>query len=121
MRSTRTNSGADSRGVVRFGRWELEGEAYLYVVVGVLGSVLAFVMAFQLALGWRFLVAALPLAAAVAWVKSFLVNRPPHYTGDFFEGLLAGRHFRIEPSDWRARRHPRSPLRSGGGGEADHG
>jgi len=48
MRETDTNSGADSKGVVRFGRWELEGEAYLYIVVGAVLTVLAFLMT----MGW---------------------------------------------------------------------
>jgi hypothetical protein len=108
MRSTRTNSGVDSKGVVRFGRWELEGEAYLYVVVGALLAILTFVLAFRLPMGWRLVLASLPLLGAMGWVKFFLVNRPPHFLGDFLEGVLVGRHFNLSPQAWARQRHPLS-------------
>lgn len=107
MRITSTNSGPDSRGVVRFGQWELEGEAYLYVVVGAIGTVLVFVLSARFSYPARFTGAALPLGAAVAWVRFFLAGRPPHFTGDFFEGLLVGKHFNLQPQEWSKTAHPR--------------
>lgn len=106
MRTTSTNSGPDSKGVVRFGNWELEGEAYLYVVVGAVGTVLAFILAANLGMVARGTVALLPIAAAVGWVKFFLVGRPPHFMGDFFEGLIVGKHFGLRPQDWAKAAHP---------------
>lgn len=107
MRTTPTNSGPDSKGVVRFGRWELEGEAYLYVVCGAVGSILVFILTAKLGMIARGGVAALPLSAAAGWVKFFLVGRPPHFTGDFFEGLLLGKHFGLRPQTWSTAAHPR--------------
>lgn len=107
MRTTFTNSGPDSKGVVRFGNWELEGEAYLYVVVGAIGTLLVFMLSANLGLVGRALLASLPLLAAVGWIKFFLVGRPPHFTGDFFEGLLMGQHFNLRPQEWEMTAHPR--------------
>lgn len=106
MRVTSTNSGPDSKGVVRFGNWEMEGEAYLYVVVGAIGTLLVFILAAKLDLWTRVGVSALPLGAAVLWMRFFLVGRPPHFTGDFFEGLVVGRHFRMRPQEWVKTAHP---------------
>ena len=107
MRETATNSGADSKGVVRFGRWELEGEAYLYIVVGAVLTVLAFLMT----MGWGFVarlaVSVLPLLGAAGWVKFFLVGRPPHFCGDFFEGIVVGLNFNLRPREWSRTAHPR--------------
>jgi len=108
MRITRTNSGVDSKGVVRFGRWELDGEAYLFVVAGAVGTVLCFLLGHALSLGLRCLLAALPLLASLAWIRFFVVGRPPHFLGDFMEGLLAGPHFNLRPQVWASRRHPRA-------------
>lgn len=107
MRVTYTNSGPDSKGVVRFGNWELEGEAYLYVVVGAIGTVLVFILSAMLGYAARAVVSALPLAAAIGWVRYFLVGRPPHFTGDFFEGLIMGKHFNLRPQQWANAAHPR--------------
>lgn len=107
MRATPTNSGPDSKGVVRFGNWELEGEAYLYVVVGAVGSILMFILAASLAYAARATVSALPLLAGVGWVRFFLVGRPPHFTGDFFEALIMGKHFNLRPQQWAKAAHPR--------------
>ncbi len=107
MRITSTNSGPDSKGAVRFGNWELEGEAYLYVVGGAIGSILIFILTPALGHLARGSVSLLPLAGAIGWVKFFLVGRPPHFTGDFFEGLLIGRHFRLQPQSWAGMPHPR--------------
>jgi hypothetical protein len=107
MRVTSTNSGPDSKGVVRFGKWELEGEAYLYVVVGVIAGLLIFILTAELNIWTRCFWTAMPLAAAIGWVKFFLVGRPPHFTGDFFEGLLVGRHFNLRPQEWAKAAHPR--------------
>lgn len=117
MRITPTNSGPDSKGVVRLGNWELEGEAYLYVVGGAIGTLLVFILSANL--GWieRTIVSAIPLIAAVGWVKFFLVSRPPHFTGDFFEGLVVGRHFGMRPQEWSKTAHPRG-LRVRGSAEA---
>lgn len=110
-RTTRTHSGPDSKGVVRFGRWELEGEAYLFVVAGAVIAILVFILAAALAFPTRVGVTALPLIVSTAWVKVFIVGRPPHYVGDFFEGLIVGRHFDLgmtlrsrssHPRPWRA-------------------
>lgn len=117
MRSTRTNSGRESRGVVRFGKWELEGEAYLLVVCGALGSIFVFLLAHSSSLAVRLAFASVPLALAVLWLRLFVVGKPPHYTSDYFEGLLTGRDFSIDPLSWRACRHPRRvvvPGREGG-------
>ena len=114
MRETDTNSGADSKGVVRFGRWELEGEAYLYIVVGAVLTVLAFLMT----MGWGFMARLTmslgPLFAAVGWVKFFLVGRPPHFCGDFFEGLVVGPDFNLRPQEWARAAHPRGKRGRGG-------
>lgn len=106
MRVTHTNSGPDSAGVVRFGKWELEGEAYLYVVAGAVSTVLVFILCASCGGVVRTLAAATPLGAAVAWVKFFLVGRPPHFTGDFFEGLIVGKHFNLRPQEWAKAAHP---------------
>lgn len=107
MRVTRTNSGPDSKGVVRFGKWELEGEAYLFVVVGAIGTVLVFILTANLGSIARATVSLSPLLAAIAWVKFFLVGRPPHFVGDFFEGLIMGKHFNLRPQEWVAAAHPK--------------
>jgi hypothetical protein len=113
MRETDTNSGADSKGVVRFGRWELEGEAYLYIVVGAVLTVLAFLVT----MGWGFVarlaVSVLPLLGAAGWVKFFLVGRPPHFCGDFFEGLVVGSNFNLRPQEWARAAHPRGKRGQG--------
>lgn len=106
MRVTSTNSGPDSKGVVRFGNWELEGEAYLYVVAGAVATVLVFILSANLGMVARGAVALLPMSAAVGWVKFFLVGRPPHFMGDFFEGLFVGKHFGFRPQDWAKAAHP---------------
>lgn len=107
MRVTSTNSGPDSKGVVRFGKWELEGEAYLYVVVGAIATLLVFILTANLGMIARAVASLAPLAAAVAWVKFFLVGRPPHFMGDFFGGLLLGKHFNFRPQEWANTAHPR--------------
>jgi hypothetical protein len=107
MRVTSTNSGPDSKGVVRFGEWELEGEAYLYVVAGAVGTLLVFISTPSLGYFARGLVSLLPVAAAVGWVKFFLVGRPPHFVGDWFEGLVVGKHFGLRPREWAKAAHPR--------------
>lgn len=107
MRVTLTNSGPDSKGVVRFGNWELEGEAYLFAVGGAVGTVFVFILSAAMSTFPRVLVSALPLGGAVGWIKFFLVGRPPHFTGDFFEGLLVGKHFRLKPMEWTKAVHPR--------------
>jgi len=107
VRVTSTNSGPDSKGVVRFGNWELEGEAYLYVVVGAIGTIFVFILAASLGYVARILVSLLPLAGAVGWVKVFLVGRAPHFMGDFFEGLFVGKHFNMRPQEWAKTAHPR--------------
>jgi len=108
MRITRTNSGVDSKGMVRLGRWELDGEAYLFVVAGAVGTVLCFLLGHSLTLGLRCLLAAMPLLVAVAWIRFFIVGRPPHFLGDFIEGWLAGPDFNLRPQTWSLRVHPRS-------------
>ncbi|WP_146180279.1 hypothetical protein [Opitutus sp. ER46] len=118
---TSTNSGPDSKGVVRFGNWELEGEAYLFVVVGAVGTLLVFIMSASLAAVPRAVVSLLPIILAVGWVKFFLVGRPPHFTGDFMEKLAVGRHFNLRPQVWAQWPHPRGhrprpPLTAGKGG-----
>lgn len=97
MRLTPTHSGPDSAGVVRIGNWELEGRAYLVVLTGAVCALLLFILA--VGLGWipRLLLSCLPLAGAIGIVRFFLVGRPPHFAGDWFEGLMAGRHF-LQPS-----------------------
>ena len=107
MRETDTNSGADSKGVVRIGRWELEGEAYLYIVVGAVLTVLVFLMTMAWCVMARLAVSVTPLLAAVGWVKFFLIGRPPHFCGDFFEGLLVGPNFNLRPQEWTRTAHPR--------------
>lgn len=107
MRVTPTNSGPDSKGVVRFGNWELEGEAYLFVVVGAIATLLVFILTARLGSFARGAVSLAPLLAAVGWVKFFLVGRPPHFTGDFFEGLFMGKHFNLRPQEWAMAAHPR--------------
>jgi hypothetical protein len=107
MRITRTNSGVDSKGVVRFGRWEIDGEAYLFVVAGAVGTVLCFLLGHALSFGLRCLFSSLPLLAAIAWIRFFVVGRPPHFLGDWIEGWLVGPDFNLRPQAWASRRHPR--------------
>lgn len=107
MRTTPTNSGADSKGVVRFGSWQLEGESYLFIVGGAVGSILLFVVTAQMSGVARFAVSLVPLLAGAGWVKFFIAGRPPHYTGDFFEGLVIGKHFNLRPQEWAMTAHPR--------------
>ena len=107
MRVTSTNSGPDSKGVVRFGQWELEGEAYLYVVAGAVTSLLVFICTSHLGYVARGGAAAVPLGATIGWVRFFLVGRPPHFTGDWFEGLIVGKHFGLRPQEWAMTAHPR--------------
>jgi hypothetical protein len=111
MRVTRTNSGPDSKGVVRFGRWEIEGEAYLFVVLGAIGAVLVFALASSFSLFVRLIFALLPLVLSVVWVKSFVIGKAPHYLGDRFECLLVGPHFGLKPRNWTRLRPPREQLR----------
>jgi hypothetical protein len=40
-------------------------------------------------------------------VKFFLVGRPPHFCGDFFEGLVVGSNFNLRPQAWARTAHPR--------------
>ena len=117
MRCTRTHSGPDSKGVVRFGRWELEGEAYLFIVGGATLAVLVFILAVALPFPARAAVTSLPLLAAAGWVKFFLVGRPPHFAGDFFEGLLVGRHFDLSRALRTGALHPRSARDDAGAGQ----
>ena len=107
MRETDTNSGADSKGVVRLGRWELEGEAYLYIVIGAVLTVLAFLMTMGWAIPARLTVSVMPLLGAAGWVKFFLVGRPPHFCGDFFERLVVGPNLNLRPQEWARTPHPR--------------
>ena len=107
MRVTLTNSGPDSKGVVRFGNWELEGDAYMYVVAGAIGSLFIFMLTGALGEVARLAVSALPLVVSVAIVRFFLVGRAPHFVGDFFEGLIMGKHFNLRPQDWAKAAHPR--------------
>lgn len=95
MRTTNTNSGADSKGVIRLGRWEVEGESYLLLVAGAVAAVLVFIMAHRIAFGWRLGASLIPLGAAVFWIRFFIAGRPPHFVGDWLEGRIVGRHFRI--------------------------
>lgn len=107
MRLTRTHSGPDSKGVVRFGRWEFEGESYLYVVVGCIAGVLVYAVAAAQATWVRLSLAMLPLALALAWIKTFVLGKPPHHLGDQVERWTVGPHFGIGPKCWSGRRHPR--------------
>jgi len=107
MRTTSTNSGADAKGLVRFGKWEFEGEGYLVALGGALGSMFVFMLTASLGYLLRLPISALPLAAAMGWIKFFLVGRPPHFTGDFFEGLILGKHFKMRPQEWVKAAHPR--------------
>lgn len=95
MRKTTTNSGADSKGVVRFGRLELEGESYLIVVVAAVCSVAVFIAAYRLAFPLRACVALMPLAAGLLWIRYFVCGRPPHYLGDLLERLAVGPDFQV--------------------------
>lgn len=101
MRFTPTHSGPDSSGVVRIGNWELEGRSYLFVVAGAVLAVLVFILAVGLSWPTRLLVSAVPLVASVGFIKFFLVNRPPHFAGDWCEGILVGRHFLQKPAELR--------------------
>lgn len=106
MRTTRTNSGPDSKGVVRLGRWEFPGEAYLFVVAGAIGSVLAFALAAGQPLFLRVLISASPLLAALLWIKGFILGKAPHYLGDFVEKALLGPHFDLSRKHWARQRAP---------------
>jgi len=107
MRTTTTNSGADSKGVVRFGSWDFEGNGYLYALGGALASLFVFILTASYGYLARFCFAALPLGAAIGWIKFFLVGRAPHFMGDFFEGLVLGQHFNLRPQEWAKAAHPR--------------
>jgi len=107
MRSTRTNSGPDSKGVVRFGRWELEGEAYLFVVAGGILGVLAFAVASSLSLVCRIGLALAPLLLAILWVKTFILGKAPHHLGDRIERCFVGTGFNLDPKYWARLRPPR--------------
>lgn len=93
MRLTPTHSGPDSAGVVRIGNWELEGRSYLVVLGGAVGGILVFILAVGLTWPPRLIVALLPLALAIGFVRFFLIGRPPHFTSDWLEGLFAGHDF----------------------------
>jgi hypothetical protein len=118
MRVTPTNSGPDSSGVVRFGNWELEGEAYLYVVAGAIGTILVFMLTANLGSVGRTILSLLPLLGAVGWVKFFLAGRPPHFMGDWFEGRIVGKHFNLRPQEWAKTAHPRRLRVRGSGPDA---
>ena len=113
MRFTPTHSGPDSAGVVRFGRWEFEGRSYLVVVAGAVLGLFVFILAVGLNWPIRVAVAAVPLLVAVAGVKFFLVHRPPHFAGDWWEGLLVGPHFVFSPD--RAGQSRTAPFARAGG------
>lgn len=106
MRVTFTNSGADSKGVFRLGNWEIEGEAYLYLVAGAIATLFAFILSAGFGVVARVCVSVVPLLGTTAWVKFFLVGRPPHFMGDWFEGLLCGKDFNLRPLDWAKTAHP---------------
>lgn len=95
MRTTTTNSGADSKGVVRFGRWELEGESYLLLVVGAVFGVAVFILCYRTSFWLRACASLVPLGAAILWIRYFVCGRPPHFVGDFVEKLAAGRNFNV--------------------------
>lgn len=107
MRQTRTNSGPDSKGVVRFGRWEFEGESYLYVVVGCVAGIFAYAMTASQPTWVRFLFGLFPLSAALVWIRTFVLGKPPHYLGDQVERWIVGPHFGIGLRCWVGRQHPR--------------
>lgn len=97
MRTTTTNSGADSKGVVRVGRWELEGESYLLLVIGAVCAVGVFIVCAGSNFWVRAGAALVPVLAAVFWIRIFVTGRPPHYVGDLLEGVLAGKNFGVRP------------------------
>jgi hypothetical protein len=107
MRTTTTNSGADSKGVVRLGRWELEGDSYLLLVVGAVFGVAVFILCYRSSFWLRAGASLVPLAAALFWIRFFVCGRPPHFVGDFFEGLVAGVDFRVRMNRRPRPVHPR--------------
>jgi hypothetical protein len=103
MRTTRTQSGRDSAGVVRLAGWELEGRTYLFVVAGAIGSVMAFLLAYRLGLALRLLVGLAPLGCCCGWVHFFVAGKPPHYAEDRITGLLCGCRSVVEEAVGRPR------------------
>lgn len=107
MRVTNTNSGPDSSGVVSVGSLSLPGQSYLFLVVGAVAALFVFILTYRANMLVRLLIAAIPLTISLAWVKYFLMGRPPHFQGDFFERMLAGKQFNLRPQDWAKAKQPR--------------
>jgi len=108
MRTTPTNTGGESKGIITVGSLHLEGDSYLYLVVGIVVSMLLFVACGSFGWFWRITLAAMPLGIALFWVKKFLTGRPPHYQADIFEGLVVGPDFDVDPTEWAKTPHPRA-------------
>lgn len=108
MRLTPTNSGADNKGVVRIGPMMVEGNAYLVLVIGAVVGLFAFIVANGRGCGWgaRILYTAIPLGCALGWVKFFVMGRPPAFQSDFFQRILVGRDFNLQPQEWAKPSHP---------------
>lgn len=102
LRLTDTNSADDSSGRT----WGLDGSLFWIVIGGAASSVGAVLFLFS-AMHWEFLpalaVAAIPCAAALAYVFGFRQGKPPGYDVDLLDSLILGRGFAPETQPpWRA-------------------
>ena len=110
IRTTPTNAGPDSKGIVTVFGWDLEGMVAFYLVAGALAGMLV-VFSLQAQSIWTRLGAgAVPVAAAAIWIKVFVHGRPPGYQSDVFEATIRGPGFRLNPQGWCRKRHPRVLL-----------
>ncbi|MDR1281853.1 MAG: hypothetical protein LBK99_13670 [Opitutaceae bacterium] len=95
---TDTNSADDSSGRV-FG---LDGNLYLPVVLGVIGSLgLVAVLGLLVGTGWFIagVAGAVPLAAILGWALLLKHNKPAGYDRDRIEQWLGGAHFTLNPAE----------------------
>lgn len=97
-----THEGVERRGALRLFGFELEGESYWYLLTGALVSLLSWIVLSRSGLSWlpRGLLAGVPLVGACAWLRVFVMGRPPAYQSDVFEAWLGGEHL------WQVRRTP---------------
>ena len=87
LRITDTNSANDSKGRAL----GMEGDDFLYVVIGIVAAIGAFLVLYSILAVSLFTAAAISaiiVAGPSLWVFQFRRNRPDGYAEDFFDDLL---------------------------------
>ena len=86
--------------------WGMEGDLFLYLVCGMLGSMflmLALISFFHVSIFISFIIALLPVTGAVLYIKIFRMGKPPAYQKDLFELILMGDTATPHPAQQRNR------------------